>query len=425
MNRLLLAVFCCTAALLGEVNFSKASKLELRDSVQQALQAKDGGFLRKKGGGGSSNSGGSKSGGSKSGGSHSGGSHSGGSHSGGSHGEPTSPPTSPPVTDPPTNPPVTDPPTGGNTDPCEAGFKIVLTPFDFSKATVPVNNLGDFCGNGAEPGGTSDCGGSVDPYIVYEGVGSGRTGNGDQIPITLVVKVSSGDYVPSEYNVDGDDGVDGPNTNGYRNNGVLGEMGQVNVRNGHKVSLDFEFRDGYGAGSSAVSVSGYFAFFDVDALCYCENTPPTNNCMNPDDCPNCYNKNGEQYWGADCVSVSNADITDPNLGDDSYGDIVLTTNPETSLCMDSTTEPGRTIFYGTKKGDGADNTNSWINPDGAQFENGGFPELTFKQNTFAGMFGFVNQDSLQIDYEVTGAETQKGRNLVFSAQLYLCLPDLG
>jgi len=309
--------------------------------------------------------------------------------------------TPPPV---PENPPEC---TGENTNP-------VLVPFAFKDINVPTNNLGFFCGKDAtELDG--ECGPGENSEIVYENVGVAEVAGGGATSITLVVR-NTNEYIPR--NPEYKDQGGRVNTDGYKNNGILENVGQINLANGQSVDLEFEFQDADNAGV-AVAVSGYFCFFDLDTLRTCDEIKsgevsvlPDNDCAtSPTTC-----KIGGPY-GRDVVRFPTSQIaTDPVI--DEYPDILRAST--SYVCMDNETLEGETSFWGTKAYlQGADN------PGNFEFDNGALKftsaSTNFPQNTYA-CYDFENKKVLTHTYEVVGEQKGTGRNLVFSALLWICVP---
>eukprot|EP00511_Aplanochytrium_stocchinoi_P007355 CAMPEP_0204827790 /NCGR_PEP_ID=MMETSP1346-20131115/5265_1 /ASSEMBLY_ACC=CAM_ASM_000771 /TAXON_ID=215587 /ORGANISM="Aplanochytrium stocchinoi, Strain GSBS06" /LENGTH=533 /DNA_ID=CAMNT_0051956377 /DNA_START=276 /DNA_END=1874 /DNA_ORIENTATION=- len=305
--------------------------------------------------------------------------------------------TPPPV---PENPPEC---TGENTNP-------VLVPFAFKDINVPTNNLGFFCGKDAtELDG--ECGPGENSEIVYENVGVAEVAGGGATSITLVVR-NTNEYIPR--NPEYKDQGGRVNTDGYKNNGILENVGQINLANGQSVDLEFEFQDADNAGV-AVAVSGYFCFFDLDTLRTCDEIKsgevsvlPDNDCAtSPTTC-----KIGGPY-GRDVVRFPTSQIaTDPVI--DEYPDILRAST--SYVCMDNETLEGETSFWGTKAYlQGADN------PGNFEFDNGALKftsaSTNFPQNTYA-CYDFENKKVLTHTYEVVGEQKGTGRNLVFSALLW-------
>jgi len=279
------------------------------------------------------------------------------------------------------------PPPPPNGPECEDGGFAFLIPlkFDDDSVEIPLNNLGGYCGKDSTPPG--ECGVTQnDQEIIFKNVGIF-----DNDKLTLVVKNTS-KYVPYTGNAGA-----GPNTDGHYNNGALGSVGQVNLKNGYNVDLEFEFR--HSNGELAV-VSGYFVFFDLDTHS-CECDPVDDDCEN---CPACEN------LGRDVVHIPDTQIQSAGLNSDD--DIILSL--DTNLCVSKNN--GETSFWSTSVGDGADN------PDTFSLLGSQLTGLTTKQRKVAGAFAFTEESVLDITYEIAGPKYGKGRNLVFSALIYNCVP---
>jgi len=153
-----------------------------------------------------------------------------------------------------------------------------------------------------------------------------------------------------------------------------------------------------------VQVSGYFIFFDIDALCECNPKPADGDCGN---CPAC------NEYGRDVLRFPIDQVE--AIGDNE--DIVLA--DATSICTEDT--PEEFSFWATTKGDGTDN------PVSGSFGLAGnvLTGLTTQQRKVAGGFAFTDKSVLSTNYEITGPERGTGRNLVFSALLFNCLPNFG
>jgi len=258
-----------------------------------------------------------------------------------------------------------------------------LIPLDFAGIEIPVNNLGGFCGNGATEGGLVDCKGVADHVIEFKDVGVV-----DGQPISLVVR-NTGPYIP----VAGRD-CGGANCDGHYNNGALGSMGQINVKHGTSVDLEFEFQ----RNGSPIAVSGYFLFFDIDANCECDPRPDDDQCANCDACANHHR---------DVFSFPSAQIEVPSFG--TFGDQIL--SPNTNICVNNA--GGVRSFWATSNGDGVDNPESF-----GMNANGVLTGLGNAARDVAGGFAFTGRSVLSATYEVKGPQSENGRNLVFSAVLY-------
>jgi len=310
--------------------------------------------------------------------------------------------TPPPV---PENPPEC---TGENTNP-------VLVPFAFKGIDVPTNNLGFFCGKDATEG-DGECGPGAAPEIVYKSVGVAEVAGNGATSITLVVR-NTNEYKPYQPPPSSSPTEEGANKDGFGNNGILENVGQINLANGQSVNLEFEFQDANNPGV-AVAVSGYFCFFDLDTLKTCDEITskevtvlPDNNCAtSPTTCTTA------GPYGRDVVRFPTSQIATDSVIDE-YPDILRATN--SLVCMDDQTVEGETSFWGTKAYlQGVDN------PGNFEFDNG---ELTFESASgFAkrayACYDFENKDVLTHTYEIVGDQKGKGRNLVFSALLWICTP---
>jgi len=304
---------------------------------------------------------------------------------------PTSSPTNSPTLTPTNTPTLTPtrtpsgPPINFNNETCT---NYILAPLDFANPDVNVslNNLGGFCGKDAVDG--VHCGDDLPKIIRYKNVGFF---NGSFV--TLVVENTS-PYVPK-------DGTMGPtaNTDGHYNNGVLGNLGQINQKIRNKVDLKFSWENSNG---DPLSLSGYFIFYDIDNG-YCNCTSVSNDCKKCHDCPG----------GRDKIDVTESDISVPDYG--FYPGIVI--DPETYLCQ--SVKNGKRSFWATRKGnyfEGEDNPEYWGGDIGI------LDELTSFQKRVTVALGFTDKSSLDITYEIVGGKyIDTGRNLVFSAAIYDCL----
>mmetsp|Transcript_10209 Transcript_10209/g.11765 ORF Transcript_10209/g.11765 Transcript_10209/m.11765 type:complete len:325 (+) Transcript_10209:134-1108(+) len=278
--------------------------------------------------------------------------------------------------------------------PCAGAGRLDYRMARCNFTTPSINNLGGFC----SPPGT--CNDTTPEEIRFE---NACVLNGMSIDAVLrVAPLTIYSPIPAKTPTT-------PNTGGVNNNGVLGTLGQVNLRNSERVDLRLSFETSTGR---PVILSGQMVFVNLNnGKCSCNPTPDRFEC---NDCSSC--DGGRMFVTVPRFQV-NGMFRPPIPWD--RRDFILPRRT-TTLCRQGSF--ARVQFASTTQGSpigGEDNPTEignevWFDTD----------ELTEAQKNAGFGFIFPPLPQLRFTWEIRDGDISFGRNLVFGLNVHDC-PTFG